>query len=91
MPRESPWIFWPRFAWETVKKHAIFAAVIGKLLVWKTAIERDPSARRYMDRALEPVCDDEDEMLDLVTKTAGGKAAVDHRKRAAELGRRAHA
>jgi hypothetical protein len=30
-------------------------------------------------------------MLDLVTQTAGGKAAADHRKRAAELGRRAHA
>jgi radical SAM superfamily enzyme YgiQ (UPF0313 family) len=91
LPRENPWIFWPRFAWETFKKHVMFAGVIGKLLVWKTAIERDPNARRYMDRALEPVCDDEDEMLDLVTQTAGGKAAADHRKRAAELGRRAHA
>ena len=28
LPRENPWIFWPRYAWETLGKHAIFAGAI---------------------------------------------------------------
>ncbi len=84
-PRERSWIFWPRFAWDTLRKHAILAGTIGRLLVWKTAIARDPDARGYMDQALTPVGDDEDETLDLLTKTAGGRAAVAHIKKVAEL------
>ena len=32
LPREHPWIFWPRFVWETLSKHAILAATIARLL-----------------------------------------------------------
>ncbi len=85
LPRENPWIFWPRFAWETLKKHAILACTIGRLLAWKTAIERHSDARRYTDQALTPVSDDEDVMLDLLTKTRGAKAAIDHQRKVAEL------
>ena len=38
-----------------------------------------------MDQALTPVDDDEEELLDLFTKTAGGTAAVSHIKKIAEL------
>jgi hypothetical protein len=85
LPRESPWIFWPRFVWETLYKYAILAGMIGRLLVWKTAIARDPDARGYMDQALTPVRDDDDEMLDLLNKTTGARAAVAHVKMVAEL------
>ncbi len=85
LPRESPWVFWPRFVWETLYKHAILAGLIGRLLVWKTAIARDPDARGYMDQALTPVGDDEDVTLDLLTKTTGARAAVAHAKKIAEL------
>jgi Radical SAM superfamily len=85
LPRENPWIFWPRFVWETLYKHAILAGMIGRLLVWKMAIARAPAARDYMDQALSPVRDDEDVTLDLLTKTAGGRAAVAHVKKIAEL------
>ena len=54
-------------------------------MAWKIAIARDPDARAYMDQALEPVRDDEDETLDLLTKTTGGRAAVAHVKKIAEL------
>jgi Radical SAM superfamily len=91
LPRESPWIFWPRFAWETVRKHLILAGTIGKLVVWKNTIERHPDARRYMDRSLTPVCEDDDATLDLLTKTSGAMAAVDRQKQVAELSRVAHA
>src|SRR5262249_25943958 len=83
LARENPWIFWPRLAWETVKKHASLACTIAKLLAWKIMIERHPHARRYMDQALTPVRDDEDVTLDLLTKTSGAKAVVDHQKRKA--------
>jgi radical SAM superfamily enzyme YgiQ (UPF0313 family) len=84
-PREQAWFFWPRFAWDTLRKHAILAGTIGRLLVWATAIARDPEARAYMDQALTPVGDDEDATLDLLTKTTGGRAAVAHGKKVAEL------
>jgi hypothetical protein len=83
--REQPWIFWPRFAWETLSKHMSLAVTIGRLLVLKMAIERDPKARAYMDQALTPVRDDDDETLDLLTKTTGARAAVAHVKKVAEL------
>jgi Radical SAM superfamily len=85
LPPDSPWIFWPRFVWETVYKHAILAGMIGRLLLWKTTIARDPGARSYMDQALTPVRDDEDVTLDLLTKTTGARTAVAHVKKVAEL------
>jgi Radical SAM superfamily len=85
LPPESPWIFWPRFVWETVYKHAIMVGMIGRLLLWKTAIALDPDARSYMDQALTPVRDDEDVTLDLLTKTTGARVAVAHVKKVAEL------
>jgi radical SAM superfamily enzyme YgiQ (UPF0313 family) len=85
LPRESPWVFWPRFTWETLYKHAILFVKIGWLLAWKTAIARNPNARRYMDQALTPVRDDEDVTLELFTKTTGARAAVAHIKKVAEL------
>jgi radical SAM superfamily enzyme len=87
LPRETPWIFWSRFAWETLCKHAMLAGAIGRLLVWKMVIARDRDARAYTDRALTPVRDDEDETLDLLTKTTGARSAVAHVKKIAGLTR----
>jgi hypothetical protein len=85
MPRESAWVFWPRFAWDTVKKHAILAVAAGRLLWWKLLIDRDPEALNYMDSALTPVDEQDDESLELLTKTTGGRASVAHIKKVAEL------
>ena len=84
LPREHPLMFWPRFLWETLSKHAILAAMIGRLVL-KIVIERDPDARAYRDQALEPVRDDNDASLDLLTRTTGALAAVAHEKKIAEL------
>jgi hypothetical protein len=84
-PRESSWVFWPRFAWDSFSKHAIMAGTIGKLLWWRMAIARDPNALAYMDQALTPVHDDEELTLDLLTKTSGARAAIAHIKKVAEL------
>jgi hypothetical protein len=58
-------VFWPRLAWEILHKHAVLADMIVRLVLMKMAIARDPAAPSYMDEALSPVRDDEDETLDL--------------------------
>ena len=85
LPRERAFIFWPRFVWETLSKHAVITGTIARLLVLKIAITRDPAARTYTDIALTQVSDDEDMTLDLLTKTTGAHAAVVHLKKVAEL------
>jgi radical SAM superfamily enzyme YgiQ (UPF0313 family) len=85
LPRESAWLFWPRFVGETIGKHAVLVATIAKLIFWTVAISRHPDARRYVDQALTPVGEHEDEELDLLTKTAGAKAAIEHQKKVHDL------
>jgi radical SAM superfamily enzyme YgiQ (UPF0313 family) len=85
LPRVNPWTFWPHFVWETAAKQAMTLRMIIKLLLLKRAVERDPDARSYMDQALTAVGDDQDETLDLLTKTTGARAAVAHSRKIAEL------
>ena len=58
---------------------------ISWLVFWAVVITRSSKAKAYTDVALTPVRDDEDETLELFTKTAGGRAAVAHVKKVAEL------
>jgi hypothetical protein len=85
LPRESLWVFWPRFMWHTLRTHAISVRMVIRLLLWKRAITRDPGARSYTDLALTPVRDDDDMALDLLTKTTGARAAVAHINKVNEL------
>ncbi|WP_225308553.1 B12-binding domain-containing radical SAM protein [Hypericibacter terrae] len=85
LPRESAWRFWPRFVLETLGKHAVIVGMIARLLWLRRAIARDPAAGSYTDRALTPVGEDDDETLDLLTQTTGGRAAVAHARKIAEL------
>jgi radical SAM superfamily enzyme YgiQ (UPF0313 family) len=85
LPAVNPLLFWPRYAFETVCKTAATLTVIGRMMLWKWAIERRPGARQYMDQALTPVRDDDEETLELLTKTAGAKAAVDHLKKVHDI------
>jgi hypothetical protein len=85
LARESAFIFWPRFVWQAVYRHAMLGAMIVRLIAVKMAIARDPKAADYMDSALTPVGDDNDAMLDLLTKTTGAAAAVAHTRKVAAL------
>jgi Radical SAM superfamily len=85
LPRENIAIFWLRFAWETLYKHLFLASTIGRLLLLKTAISRDPDAKAYRDQSLMPAADDEEDTLDLLTKTTGAAVAVAHIRKIAEL------
>jgi len=85
LPREQALGFWLRFAWETLSKHAVIAAMIVRLFALKIAIARDPAARLYKDTAIMPVGDDDNVTLDLLTKTTGARRAVAHAKKVADL------
>ena len=85
LPRENPWIFWPRFIWQTLSKHVLLASTIGRLLLMAFAITRDRNAPAYLDQALEPVRDDEVETLGLLTRTTGALAAIAHARKIAAL------
>jgi hypothetical protein len=87
LPRQSGWTFWPHFVLETVGKHAVITGMIVRLLLMRLAVARDPAALSYMDQALMPVGDDNDETFDLLTRTTGGRAAVAHAKKIVELTR----
>jgi hypothetical protein len=84
LPREAPWLFWPRFVWQTLRTHALAVPPILRLWRWTRAVARDPAARSYTDLALTPVRDDDD-ALELISATAGGRAAVAHARRIADL------
>jgi radical SAM superfamily enzyme len=85
LPRESALVFWPRYVWDTLRKHAVLAGTIGRLVLTKLAIDRDPRAGSYMDEALAPVHEDGDVRLDLLTKTTGATAALAHIRKVALL------
>jgi hypothetical protein len=86
---ESPWIFWPRFTWGTLAKHAIFFGAILRLSLSAIAISRNSAAHNYMDQALTPVNDEEYETLDLFTQNDAAQAAVVHSTNIASI--KAHA
>ena len=85
LPRENPFVFWPRFAWQTVRNNVLIASEIVRLVLAARAIKREAGAKDYMDQALMPVGEDGDETLDLLTKTAGSREAISHLKKVAQL------
>ena len=76
-------MFWPRFVWETIRRHAILTREMLRLLRLVRAIKRDSASRSYTDLALTAV--DDEVSLDLLTKTTGVQAAMAHAKKVAEL------
>jgi hypothetical protein len=83
MVRESAIAFWPRFIWETIRKHAIYLREALRLLRLIGAVRRGAASRSYSDLALSSV--DDEMSLDLLTKTSGAQAAMAHAKKIAEL------
>jgi len=85
LAREHAWIFWPRFAWDTLRNHVRLAAIILRLRLMMRAIDRDRDAASYTDLALTPVAPDDEASLDLLTQTTGAEAAVAHERKIARL------
>jgi hypothetical protein len=85
LPAKSALLFWPEFVWQTVVKHARLTGVIASLVWSALVIANSPASKSYSDEALVPVSDDDDEKLDLLTKTTGAAAAVHHIRHVAEI------
>ena len=84
LPRELIWAFYSSHVMATIANNLRLAGLIIWILRLKRRIERDPNVRSYMDVALTPVSDGQEE-FDLLTKTTGAKAAIDHLKKVAAL------
>jgi hypothetical protein len=85
LPAESALAFYPRYIATTIANNLQLASTIWWMYRLKRRIERDPNRHRYTDLALTPVRDDDEETLDLLTKTAGAKAAIAHLKKVEQL------
>jgi hypothetical protein len=81
MPLENPLVFYAKYAWEIVAKHARFVPIYLRYRRTLARVMRD--ATPYSDVATAPVRAGEYEDLEIFTSTQGGRAAVDKlRKRA---------
>jgi hypothetical protein len=83
LERPPAWLFWLRFLGSSTVKYARMIAIYLRVAHWRRVAERDPKAYAYMDQALTPVTADEEDTLDLLTKTAGAAAAVTHARKVA--------
>jgi hypothetical protein len=75
MPRESALVFYPHYAWETVKSHFRMGYWILKMDRARRRIKADAGRRQYTDLALSGQ-EGEYDALSLFTETRGGQGAV---------------
>jgi radical SAM superfamily enzyme YgiQ (UPF0313 family) len=85
LPSEPLLTFYARYVGGLVANSFRLVAAIWRILKLWRRVARDPNRHRYTDLALTPVRDDEEETLDLLTKTAGAKAAIAHLKKVEQL------
>jgi hypothetical protein len=79
MRRESPLLFYPRYALETAGKAWRYWRMYRNAARIVRKVESDPRRYEYTDLAITPVTADEIETLDLFHETAGGEAAVERK------------
>jgi hypothetical protein len=76
LPVESPFVFYPRYAWESASKAARFAALWLRYRRIRKRVEADPAGHAYQDLALTPVSEDEVDELEIFHATDSAKQAV---------------
>ena len=70
MSLESPFIFYPRFWFETVRKIYQWVSLYVRLQLIYRGVKRDPKRLEYTDLAVSPVTDDEVETRELFQSEA---------------------
>jgi radical SAM superfamily enzyme YgiQ (UPF0313 family) len=63
LPVESPFVFYPRYLADLVKKHVTLAGLVWRYGKIRRQLKHDPNARNYTDLALTPVTDDDSEEM----------------------------
>jgi hypothetical protein len=85
LPAEAALAFHLRYVRALLANNLKLVSTIWSMYRLKRRIERDPNRHRYTDQALTPVREDEEQTLDLLTKTDGARAAIAHQRRIEEL------
>lgn len=85
LPIESPFVFYPRYAWEILSKHLSVIPLVVRLAMIRRKIKRDPNRYDYKDLALTPVNDDDTHDLAMFNETRGGTEEVARIERQAEI------
>ncbi len=77
MPLESPFVFYPRFVWETAGKFIGFYMMKRRYDAMLARVRSDPEAmKNYTDLSLTPVVEEEYDELDLYSASDSAKGAV---------------
>ncbi len=76
LPLENPLVFYPRRAWEFVSRHVPSFWFRRKLTRLCDRIRLDPAAMSYVDTAIAPVKDENEEYLELFVVTDAARQAV---------------
>ena len=81
LPRENPFIFYPRYVGETITKLWRYYSVYRQCKKILDEVLAAPGRWTYNDLAIEPPKADEFEALDLYHATTGGEAALARKRR----------
>jgi radical SAM superfamily enzyme YgiQ (UPF0313 family) len=76
MPVESPFVFYPKYGWRFLRSHWKAARVLLKFHRIRKALDADPDAVNYTDRALTPVSDGDLSELEMFSQNAAARVAV---------------
>ncbi len=80
MPIESPFVFYPRYWAETVRKLWILGTSVWRANRLQKRLMADPKRFEYTDLATTPPGEDETETLALFRETSGAEAALKREK-----------
>ena len=81
MKLENPLVFYPRYAWELVKKVWAYVRMYRRLKALLNEALAAPDRWTYRDVAITPPEKDEFERLSLYHETTGGEAALARKRR----------
>jgi hypothetical protein len=82
LPLESPFVFYPRYWAESVRKIVGYTCVYLRCSKVLREVTRSPERWTYSDLAIAPAQENEVETLELFSATTGGGTAVAHKRRA---------
>jgi hypothetical protein len=84
-PIEPIWLFYPKFAWESVVKHARMLMRWQQIERTRRRLQRDVRSRFYIDRALSDVSDVDSDTLALFTHSENARSEVARIRKIATL------
>jgi hypothetical protein len=80
LARESMLVFYPRFAWQSLRSHFWMGYWLLRMEAMRQRIKLERKHKRYADLALQTDVPDEFDNLEMFQVTRGGTAAVDKKR-----------